>query len=423
MKLDFIDSRRAYFHATAHREVYVQLPPDDEEQGMCGKLEKSMYGTRDATQNWEACYTQAHKDMGFTVGKASTCVFWHPEKNVRVVVHGDDFTALGWSTDLDWYRKGIQDRMETQVKGRLGPEKHDDKHIRVLNRIVEWTDMGIRYEADQRHAEIIAEGIGLKENSKGVVTPGSKLKEEEGDEKALDPDTSTKYRAMVARANYLAQDRPDIQFATKELCRAMSKPTEGNWRALKRLGRYLQQSPRVVQLFGRQEAPNNIRVFTDTDFAGCTKTRKSTSGGLILFGKHMVKSWSTTQKVVSLSSGEAEYYGMVKGAAQGMGMKALIKDMGTYTGIELSTDSSAAKGMAARKGLGKVRHIEVCQLWLQEKSQDGTIRIKKVKGTDNPADIVTKHVPNEVLTKHLPAFGLHREAGRHSIAPKVAKDS
>ena len=144
---------------------------------------------------------------------------------------------------------------------------------------------------------------------------------------------------------------------------------------------------------------------------------------MIRIQRRATNALSSAHSVVATSVGEAAYYGMVKGAAQGMGMKALLKDMGRYTGIGLSTDSSAAKGMAARKGLGKVRHTEVCQLWLQEKSQDGTIRIRKVKGTDNPADIVTKHVPNEVLTKHLPVFGLYREAGRHSIAPKVAKDS
>ena len=79
--------------------------------------------------------------------------------------------------------------------------------------------------------------------------------------------------------------------------------------------------------------------------------------------------------------------------------------MGIITGIVLFIDSSAAKGIAARQGLGKVRHIEVCQLWLQQKSQDGTITIKKVKGTDNPADILTKHVPQESLNRYLEQLG------------------
>eukprot|EP00969_Alexandrium_andersonii_P111187 4908720-Alexandrium_andersonii.AAC.1 len=62
--------------------------------------------------------------------------------------------------------------MSTKVKGRLGPRREDMKEMRVLNRIVTWTDEGIWYEADQRHAELIIKGLGMKEESKGVVTPG-----------------------------------------------------------------------------------------------------------------------------------------------------------------------------------------------------------------------------------------------------------
>ena len=123
MKLEFIDIRRAFFHAPARRKVFVQLPEEDAEEGMCGRLNKSMYGTRDAAQNWEEHYSQAHLDMGFEQGTASTCVFRHKDRGVRVVIHGDDFTALGYEKDLDWYREQIQSKMDTKVKGRLGPGK------------------------------------------------------------------------------------------------------------------------------------------------------------------------------------------------------------------------------------------------------------------------------------------------------------
>ena len=66
MKLDFIDVRRAYFHAAARREVYVELSAEDREEGMCGRLNKSMYGTRDAAQNWEYEYSGFLEGIGFT---------------------------------------------------------------------------------------------------------------------------------------------------------------------------------------------------------------------------------------------------------------------------------------------------------------------------------------------------------------------
>ena len=96
-------------------------------------------------------------------------------------------------------------------------------------------------------------------------------------------------------------------------------------------------------------------------------------------GRHVVKSWSATQAVIATPSGEAEYYGMVKGASQGLGIKAMMQDMGMEVGLRLGSDSSAARGIAARRGLGNVRHIEVCQLWLQEEVQEGKVRLMRVK--------------------------------------------
>ena len=149
------------------------------------------------------------------------------------------------------------------------------------------------------------------------------------------------YRSVAARCNYLAQDRPDVQYAVKEICRTMSKPDSESWQEVKRLGRYLVGEGRLVQRYEYQDMPPHIEVWTDTDFAGCKRTRKSTSGGLVMWGRSCVKSWSKTQDTVALSSGEAEFYGIVKGATQGIGMRSLLADMGAQVGIKAMTDSSA----------------------------------------------------------------------------------
>ena len=80
MKIDFVDISRAFFHADAIRKVYVKLAPEDAEEGMCGRLNKSMYGTRDAAQNWGETYMQLMQDIGFTKGKSSPCTFHHARK-------------------------------------------------------------------------------------------------------------------------------------------------------------------------------------------------------------------------------------------------------------------------------------------------------------------------------------------------------
>ncbi len=81
--------------------MYVELSKEDFEKGKCGLLKKAMYGTRDAAQNWEFEYTEMMTEAGFKQGSYSKCVFYHEQKNIREVVHGEDFTALGPCNSLD----------------------------------------------------------------------------------------------------------------------------------------------------------------------------------------------------------------------------------------------------------------------------------------------------------------------------------
>ena len=76
-----------------------------------------------------------------------------------------------------------------------------------------------------------------------------------------------------------------------------------------------------------------------------------------MWGTHIIKSWSSTQSVIALSSGEAEYYGMVKGASVGLGMQSVLRDFEINVKLTLKSDASAAIAIASRRGLGKVRHI------------------------------------------------------------------
>ena len=209
------------------------------------------------------------------------------------------------------------------------------------------------------------------------------------------------YRALVARANYMAQDRADIGFAVKELCRHMANPRKSDFDKLKRLGRYLINKSRVVAYFAYQEQPEALDVYVDTDHGGCLATRKSTSGGIVMLGTHCLQAWSVNQQVIALSSGEAEYYGMVKGASNALGLHGMLSDINVTTRVALSTDSSAAKGIANRRGLGKVRHIELSELWLQDQVARNKIEIHKISGEDNFSDSLTKHATAERIAQTL----------------------
>ena len=137
-----------------------------------------------------------------------------------------------------------------------------------------------------------------------------------------------------------------------------------------------------------------------------------------MLGNHMIKAWCGTQAIVALSSGEAEYYGVVKGGSIGIGLRSMLEDFGVKVTIKVNTDASAAKGMANRRGLGKVRHIAVNQLWIQDRIAKGDLAVNKVNGKENLADILTKHVNSEDIRVHLHKTSQSIQAGRHEIAPE-----
>ena len=131
----------------------------------------------------------------------------------------------------------------------------------------------------------------------------------------------------------------------------------------------------------------------------------------------ILMTYSSTQPTISLSSGEAEYYGVVKASSVGLGLKAMVKDMGLTMDLEVLTDASAAKGIAARRGLGTTRHIDVHYLWVQERVRSGDLVLHKVKGTENPADLMTKHLSAPEIHKYMSKIGFEYREGRAAVPP------
>ena len=104
LKLGLWDISRAHFYGTPNRKIYIELPPEDEaskDGQTCGLLAKSMYGTQDAPNIWQTHYTETLQKAGFRRGLSNASVFYQEAWDVRVMVHGDDFLALGDAQHLE----------------------------------------------------------------------------------------------------------------------------------------------------------------------------------------------------------------------------------------------------------------------------------------------------------------------------------
>ena len=144
---------------------------------------------------------------------------------------------------------------------------------------------------------------------------------------------------------------------------------------------------------------------TDSDWAGCRKTRKSTTVGIVILGG-VVKSWSSTQPSIALSSGEAECSALVNAAADGIGLQSILRDLGFETSVEVYVHSSAAKSIASRIGVEKVWHTHTKLLWIQEAIRDGRIQLTKISGGHNPADVLSKPMSVSVMNGKLQSVGI-----------------
>ena len=417
------DVSRAFFEAAASRLVCSELPegyPGNEKGDKVGVLVKSLYGTRDAAYNWSEEVAKFMQGIGFIRGRYNPCLYYHPVKEIETLVHGDDFASVAEARELSWLGKKLEGRfkIKTQV---IGGGREAAKEGRLLNRVLRYTEEGWEYEPDQRHAELMVKELGLEE-AKSAATPGEKLKDSEMDDAELDARRATQYRQIAARANYLAMDRPDIMYAVKEICRCMSKPTGSAWAKLKRLGRYLIGRERCVARYPWQGEELVINGYTDSDWGGCQRTGLSTSGGLVRIGDHWLKCWSKTQSSITLSSAEAELVAMSKAAAEILGIANLANDLGNRLTGHLMADSSSALAVVAKRGAGKLRHININHLWLQEleKRAKDPVKFGKVEGTDNPADALTKYLDAKLIQRYFEVTGHRIVAGRASSGLKIS---
>ena len=326
--LIFIDIKKAHFWSPARRRLLVEIPPEMGcPPGMVGLLKKSLSGTRDAPANWEAAIKDVMLALGFLQAKSNAFLYFHEERNIRIEVHGDDFTGVGPKSELEWFASELKKFCGSTWNSR-SPSMSDVSHsITILNRLVTWTDRGIELEADPRHVDLLLNEVGC-EGAK-VTTPLVKERAEEAlNTEDLDEELCGLYRSASMRLAYLSQDRPDLLVLGKELAKGLKRPTVAHFQMLKRGVRYLRANPRLVHLFPNQTQFTNLELWVDADHAGCIRSRKSTTGTALQLGKCTIRTTCKSQAVIALSSGEAEYYGLVYGLCKALGEQSALQDWG-----------------------------------------------------------------------------------------------
>ncbi|CAK0871008.1 unnamed protein product [Prorocentrum cordatum] len=388
-KILVLDVSRAHFHPKCRRELYIRLPEEDAQAGFVGRLLRTLYGTRDAANAWDEFFNEAIVRREYEVGLSSPCLYYCAAEDSAGWRHGDDLVFEGPDEWLDRLEEGLWSVMILKRRAKLGWGTADDKHVTILNRLVDLNDASrvVSLEPDPRHVDLLRGLVGFDGRSKSVTTPADKRLEDMHDEEPLGRGQATAFRSATMRLAYLAADVPVYGFSANRLARFMAKPTVGSWARLKRCLKYLHGHGRWIQQFPLQDQPGRIDVYADSDWA------------------------------------QAEFVAQVKGGSAAIGMRSMIRDMGGQVSIDLHTDSTAGKGIASRVGLGKVRHLDTGLLWLQHHVNRRDLRIKKVHKDENLADIGTKAVSVTVQETLMKLMNFREATGRHPKALRVAGEA
>ena len=204
---------------------------------------------------------------------------------------------------------------------------------------------------------------------------------------------------------YPGPDRYDVQFTANGLASDMQAPTRLSMARLRRLVRDPCGTLHIGIFHMNQDKEVELTVWTDGDRSGDVQMCKSTSSGAIQIGAHTVETWSVSQKVVSLSSAESEFYAIGSGTSGGLTVKPVLQEvlgnimLGAKIPMVLRTDMGAARSMLHRAGCGRARRLATRYLWHQYTLKDGLFEAVRCASKDNPADVGTKALDRETMER------------------------
>ena len=314
--------------------------------------------------------------------------------------HMDDFLQIGPRAELEAIQKTMKDQM--LLRDIVFLDAPGDT-VQFLGWQISRTAQGFDVAVNEQLARDIVADAGVEQSTRATHVPG--MKDRVTDETPCTPTEHRYYRTQVGRLLYYGALRADMQFSIKELAKYVQAPTQSSMIALKRCIRYLRSTMHLVL---RLQPRGRLRVTTyaDSDWAGADD-RRSTSGGVVQLAGACVLTYSRTQASRALSSCEAELYALGSAASESLQLIALLTEQGWCADPPLIyCDSSSALQLTGRRGQGRLKHVEVRLLAIQDWRQAGRLHTAKIDTSENISDVLTKHVVRATLEALRPWLGI-----------------
>jgi hypothetical protein len=318
-------------------------------------------------------------------------------KVTALIVYVDDMIIIG--DDAEEISR-LQEKLSTEFEMKnLGGLKY------FLGIEVARSRQGIFLSQRKYVLDLLSE-VGLLECKPAdtPIVPNHKL----GEYTDQVPAEKERYQRLVDKLIYLSHTRPDIAYAVSVVSQFMHCPSEDHMDAVIRILRYLKSSPGKGLMFSKNNHLN-VDGYTDADWARNVSDRKSTSGYFTFVGGNLVTWRSKKQKVVALSSAEAEFQGMAKGLCELLWLKRLLAEIGFAPSSEMNLfcDNKAAIDISHNPiQHDRTKHVEVDRHFIKQNLEEKIIRFPFVKSEDQLADILTKVVSTRNFYNSLDKLGI-----------------
>jgi hypothetical protein len=380
------DVKTAFLNADNPGLEYVKLPKEVvPEKERVRVLKKALYGLQRAPKMWHLTFSAWAKEENFIQNQHDPCLFINADKRQMVVIYVDDMLMAAGTPEL---LTDLCERLMSKFKSRILGEP-----VYFLGMNVTWDKTKKRILLSQKtYVEAIVEKYQLQTMLPRTlpIAPGMVLQKEMG----VEMTDSFKYGSLVGALMFIAvSTRPDIAFVVGALARYVSKPCETHWRMALEVMAYLKGTKEYGVILGG--AGNSVVGYADSDWGTDVDDRMSVSGGIIFWGETILSWHSRKQKMISLSTAEAESHALVNVAKEIVYIQRLVEDVAMVVGLQTLTvptiysDNQPAMD-AVINGKGRTKHYDLRIKYLAFGLSQGTFQIIKVATVDNLADIFTK---------------------------------
>ena len=399
-----MDVKSAFLNGELQEEVYVTQPPGfivaGEEQKVL-RLSKALYGLRQAPRAWYAKLDASLVALGFRRSESEHAVYMRGVGEHRLVVgvYVDDLIITGGShSELKQFKEEMKATFQMADLGLLRY---------YLGLEVVQNNGGITVSQGAYAVKILT-AAGLSDCNPSHTPMESRLKlSKASTAPAVD---ATEYRRIVGALRYLVNTRPDIAYAVGYVSRFMEKPTTEHLVAVKRVLRYVAGTVNFGCHYGRKKGGSDLVGYSDSDLAGDVDTRKSTTGVLFFLGGNLVTWQSQKQKVVALSSCEAEYIAATTATCQGVWLARLLAELkgeeetGTIT---LKIDNQSAIQLSKNPVFhDRSKHIDTKYHFIRQCIEENRVRVEPIDTNNQLADILTKALGRERFIQLRSRLGL-----------------